>query len=219
VTAIVGVHGVGNYPPGQPAAKVAARRSADWAASVATGLGMRPDALDMTVAYYAPFLHAGEPAAQVATLDPDRALDTLDPDTDALARSWIEALDLPEVTVQGRLAVPLRHAVTAAADRFSLNGKLTKQDTHRIDINLVPPDLKSRPELRDGDLGSVFADAINTIRTAVASAATGDDPFTLTASIVNISFAVTAEGGISLGADGGLTNELTHTLTLGLVPA
>jgi len=126
VTAIVGVHGVGNYPPGQPAAKVAARRSADWAASVATGLGMRPDALDMTVAYYAPFLHAGEPAAQVATLDPDRALDTLDPDTDALARSWIEALDLPEVTVQGRLAVPLRHAVTAAADRFSLNGKLTK---------------------------------------------------------------------------------------------
>ena len=126
MTAIVGVHGVGNYPPGQPAAKVAARRSADWAASVATGLGMRPDALDMTVAYYAPFLHAGEPAAQVATLDPDRALDTLDPDTDALARSWIEALDLPEVTVQGRLAVPLRHAVTAAADRFSLNGKLTK---------------------------------------------------------------------------------------------
>ena len=43
-----------------------------------------------------------------------------------LARSWIEALDLPEVTVQGRLAVPLRHAVSAAADRFSLNGRLTK---------------------------------------------------------------------------------------------
>lgn len=103
--------------------------------------------------------------------------------------------------------------------QVKVNGKLTKQDTHRIDISLVPPDLKSRPELRDGDLGSVFADAINTIRTAVASAATGDDPFTLTASVVNISFAVTAEGGISLGADGGLTNELTHTLTLGLVPA
>jgi hypothetical protein len=65
----------------------------------------------------------------------------------------------------------------------------------------------------------VFVEAINTIRTAVASAATGDDPFTLTASVVNISFAVTAEGGISLGVDGGLTNELTHTLTLGLVPA
>src|SRR5262249_43331247 len=51
---------------------------------------------------------------------------TLDPDTEALARSWIEALDLPEVTAQGRLAVPLRHAVSAAADRFSLDGRVTK---------------------------------------------------------------------------------------------
>jgi hypothetical protein len=126
MTAIVGVHGVGNYLPGQPAGKVAARRSADWAAAVATGLGTGPDALDMTVAYYAPFLHAGMPTSQAAAPDPDRALDALDPDADALARSWIEALDLPEVTVQGRLAVPLRHAVSAAADRFSLNGKLTK---------------------------------------------------------------------------------------------
>ena len=126
MTAIVGVHGVGNYVPGQPAERVAARRSADWAASVATGLGIQPDALDLTVAYYAPLLHAGEPIGQAAALDPDRALDALDPDTDALARSWILALDLPEVTVQGRLAVPLRHAVSAAADRFSLDGRLTK---------------------------------------------------------------------------------------------
>jgi hypothetical protein len=126
MTPIVGVHGVGNYVPGQPADKVAARRSAHWATSVATGLGIRPDALDLTVAYYAPLLHAREPTGQAAALDPDRALDTLDPDTDALARSWLQALDLPEVTVQGRLAVPLRHAVSAAADRFSLNGRLTK---------------------------------------------------------------------------------------------
>jgi pimeloyl-ACP methyl ester carboxylesterase len=38
----------------------------------------------------------------------------------------MEALDLPEVTVQGRLAVPLRHAVAVAADRYSFNGRLTK---------------------------------------------------------------------------------------------
>ena len=126
MSAIVGVHGVGNYVPGQPAGKVAARRSADWAARVATGLGIQPETLDLTVAYYAPLLHAGQPAAQPAALDPDRALDALDPDTDALARSWIVALDLPEVTIQGRLAVPLRHAVATAADRFSLNGRLTK---------------------------------------------------------------------------------------------
>ena len=97
--------------------------------------------------------------------------------------------------------------------------KLTKHDTHRIDVSLVPPDLKRRPELREDDLGSVFVEAINTIRAAVASAATGDDPFTLTESSVNISFAVTAEGTISLGVDGGLTNELTHTLALSLVLA
>lgn len=52
MTAIVGVHGVGNYVPGQPAEIVAARRSADWTANVATGLGIRPGALDLTVAYY-----------------------------------------------------------------------------------------------------------------------------------------------------------------------
>ena len=37
MTAIVGVHGVGNYVSGQPPEKVASRRSADWAASVAAG--------------------------------------------------------------------------------------------------------------------------------------------------------------------------------------
>ena len=126
MTAIVGVHGVGNYVPGQPPEKVAARRSADWATAVAAGLGIQPEAPDLTVAYYAPFLHAGQPIAQAGAMDPDQALETLDPDTSALARSWIEALDLPDVTVQGRLAVPLRHAVTAAANRYSLDGRLTK---------------------------------------------------------------------------------------------
>jgi hypothetical protein len=103
--------------------------------------------------------------------------------------------------------------------QIKVGTKLTKQDTHRIDVDLVPPDRKDRPELRDGDLGSVLVDAINTVRAAVASAETGDDPFTLTESKVNISFAVTTAGTISLGVDGALTNELTHTLTLGLVPA
>lgn len=103
--------------------------------------------------------------------------------------------------------------------QIKLGRKVTKQDTHRIEISLIPPDLKGRPELRDGDLGSVFVDAINIIRSAVASAATGTDPFILTESSVNISFAITAEGTISLGVDGGLANELTHTLVLALIPA
>lgn len=126
MTAIVGVHGVGNYVPGQPATLVAARRSADWASAVASVLGLQPAGLDMTVAYYAPFLHPRQATAQGGAVDPDRALETLDAATEVMVRSWLEALDLPEVTVQGRLAVPLRHAVAVVADRFSLDGRLTK---------------------------------------------------------------------------------------------
>jgi len=99
-----------------------------------------------------------------------------------------------------------------------LGKKVTTQDTHRIEIGLAPPDVASGREVREGDIDSVLADAISTIRTTVASAAEEPDPFTLTDSCVEISFAVTAEGAISLGVDGGLTDELTHTLTLKLTP-
>lgn len=99
-----------------------------------------------------------------------------------------------------------------------LGSKVTRQDTHRIDIALAPPDLANQPEVRDSDIESVLADAISSIRTTVASAAAGDDPFTLTGSSVEITFSVTAEGTISLGVDGGLSNEVTHTLALDLIP-
>jgi Trypsin-co-occurring domain 2 len=102
---------------------------------------------------------------------------------------------------------------------ISIGGKVSTQDTHRIEIGLVPPDLTGQPELREADLGSVLVDAIETIRAAVASAAVGDDPFVLTDSQVDISFAVTAAGTISLGVDGSLAHELTHSLCLTLVPA
>ena len=62
-------------------------------------------------------------------------------------------------------------------------------------------------------------EAIETIRAAVASAAGGDDPFILEDSSVTISFAVTSEGTISIGVDGSLSDELTHTLVVSLVPA
>ena len=62
-------------------------------------------------------------------------------------------------------------------------------------------------------------EAIETIRAAVASAAGGDDPFVLNDSTITISFAVTAEGTISIGVNGSLSDELTHTLVVSLVPA
>jgi hypothetical protein len=61
--------------------------------------------------------------------------------------------------------------------------------------------------------------AIETVRAAVASAAGGDDPFVLNDSTITISFAVTAEGTISIGVNGSLREELTHALVVSLVPA
>jgi hypothetical protein len=52
----------------------------------------------------------------------------------------------------------------------------------------------------------------------MTQAAEGDDPWVLSASRIDISFAITQTGTISLGADGELANELTNTLRLGLAP-
>jgi hypothetical protein len=96
--------------------------------------------------------------------------------------------------------------------------KVTKSDTHEIEISLVPPEQRPATEIREAALDSALTDAIETIRAAVASAADGDDPFILNDATITLSFAITAEGEISIGADGSLSEELTHTLTLGLTP-
>ena len=100
-----------------------------------------------------------------------------------------------------------------------LGGKLTMRDTHEIEINLTPPTEARRAEIRDSALDDVLVEAIETVRSAVASSATGDDPFVLNDSTIAISFAVTAEGYISIGVNGSLSRELTHSLNLVLVPA
>jgi hypothetical protein len=93
-----------------------------------------------------------------------------------------------------------------------LGGKLTRQDTHEIDISLVPPAPAERPELRDGDFGPVLVEAIETIR------ATVEDPFILDESTIKIAFGITADGDISIGVNGTLSNELNQTLILTLGP-
>lgn len=100
-----------------------------------------------------------------------------------------------------------------------LGAKVTTRDTHQIDISLTPPaEGLLTAEIRDGGLDDVLTEAIETIRAAVASAATGDDPFVLGGATITLSFAVTKEGSISIGVNGSLGDELTHTLTLALVP-
>jgi Trypsin-co-occurring domain 2 len=102
--------------------------------------------------------------------------------------------------------------------KLRVGAKVTKKDTHTIEITLVPPKDRDTRQVRGGEVQDVLVNAITTIRDVMTRAAEGDDPWLLEAGTVNISFAVTQTGTISLGVDGELANELTHTLRLGLAP-
>lgn len=103
--------------------------------------------------------------------------------------------------------------------KLRLGATVTKKDTHTIDITLVPPEDRATRQVRGGDIEEVLVNAIATIRDVTARAAEGDDPWVLSAGTIDITFAITQTGTISLGADGELAGELTHTLRLGLAPA
>ena len=99
-----------------------------------------------------------------------------------------------------------------------LGTKVTKSDTHEIEINLIPPGQDAEHEIREAPLDLALVDAIETVRAVVASTAGGDDPFALNDAKITLSFAVTADGDISIGIDGSMTDEVTHTLVLALIP-
>jgi hypothetical protein len=100
-----------------------------------------------------------------------------------------------------------------------LGTKVTKSDTHEIEINLAPPSQDAGEQVREASLDLALVDAIETVRAVVASTSDGDDPFALNDAKITLSFAVTAEGEISIGLDGSMSDEVTHTLILGLVPS
>ena len=100
-----------------------------------------------------------------------------------------------------------------------LGAKVTKNDTHEIEVTLVPPVQQAGYEVREVPLDAVLVDAIETIRAIVASTEAGDDPFTLSDAKITLSFAVTADGHISIGLDASTTDEVTQTLILALTPA
>jgi hypothetical protein len=102
--------------------------------------------------------------------------------------------------------------------KLRLGAKVTKKDTHTIDMTLVPPEERDTRQVRSGEVQQALVNAIATIREVMTKAAEGDDPWALTTGTIDISFAITQIGTISLGADGELANELTHTLRLGLAP-
>lgn len=99
-----------------------------------------------------------------------------------------------------------------------LGTKVTKSDTHEIEINLVPPSQDAGEEVREASLDMVLVDAIETVRAVIASTSDDDDPFALNDAKITLSFAVTAEGDISIGIDESMSDEVRQTLVLGLAP-
>ncbi|PPA58478.1 MULTISPECIES: trypco2 family protein [Micromonospora] len=103
--------------------------------------------------------------------------------------------------------------------KVTVGASRTWQRTHTIDITLVPEGAQPRYEIRDHLVEGTLVEAINTIRAAIAAAGGGDDPLVLKTGSVELVFAVTDTGSISVGVDGELSDEITHTLKLELLPA
>jgi hypothetical protein len=93
---------------------------------------------------------------------------------------------------------------------------ITSQETHTLDVTLVPPDLARRHETRDENVANVLAESISTIRSVLVRAAGGDDPFGLQTSSVQLNFAITQDGYITLGFNGELQGQISHTLRIGV---
>ncbi len=137
------------------------------------------------------------------------------------------ATDLQVASVQLILKVVASKTAGSGVDfrvpfigmKLSLGSKVTKKDTHTIDITLVPPEEGTTRQIRGGDVEEALVNAIATIRDVMTKAAQGDDPWLLSAGTIDLSFAITQTGTICLGVNGELANELTHTLRLGLGPA
>lgn len=121
-----------------------------------------------------------------------------------------------KVVATSALGSGLNFRVPVLGMQLSVGGKITRQDTHTLDLTLTPPVQPSGHKLRDGDVEDAIVDAISTIRAVITSATEGDDPWVLSSGTVDISFVVTEIGTISLGVEGELASEVTHTLRLGL---
>src|SRR6478735_3988000 len=119
MTAILGVHGVGNDRPAQNDNEAAGSLARIWAAALAKSQPDVRSVTDIRVVYYAPQLRS-----DVAQGDNDP--DELDPTAQQMVRAWIDLLDPPEEVAAGRAAAPLRYALEWVAERFGLDTTLTR---------------------------------------------------------------------------------------------
>ncbi|MEV0719798.1 trypco2 family protein [Asanoa sp. NPDC050611] len=101
--------------------------------------------------------------------------------------------------------------------KLSIGATLARTDTHTITVTLVPPD-PDEHEVRTGEVSRVLVEAIETLRRIISTAAGGPQRLVMDSGSVELTFAVTEEGTISLGVDGELRDELTHTIKLEFGP-
>ena len=129
--------------------------------------------------------------------------------------------DLAVTAVTLRLAVVATRALGGSIDfrvpligfRVKVGESVTRQDTHLMEMTLIPEDTPAF-ETRGAPVDAVLVEAIETVRTVMARAAAGEDPFVLRDGTVELSFGVAADGTIALGIDGELKDEVTHTMRL-----
>lgn len=103
---------------------------------------------------------------------------------------------------------------------FKGGAKLTQEDVDTLTVKLVPPppDVEEAREglLTGKRIEEELAHAIANIRRAIMRAAQGEPVFELGDASVEIEFAVTKEGTLSLIAAPEAKNEVTHTMKLSL---
>lgn len=122
MTALVGIHGVGQYRSGETADGARASLGATWRKHLSRGpLGQLPASFDVEVAYYAHLLRP--PGRQGG----EGGLDDLEPDAELLLRAWLEEFDLPTSTSQGPATIPLRQAVAWIAGTRGLGRIATER--------------------------------------------------------------------------------------------
>jgi len=102
--------------------------------------------------------------------------------------------------------------------KFGTGATVTRKNTQTFELTLVPPGRRGA-EIRGGDVQESLVQSIRTIRSVIASAGGGDDPFLLKESIVTLEFALTESGKVKLIGAGELSDEVTHSLKLTLGPS
>ncbi|MFJ2862714.1 hypothetical protein [Kitasatospora sp. NPDC087314] len=120
---VLGVHGVGNFRPGESAQTAANALAAVWHAALTTGSrgpGPGSAGVDVAVAYYADLLR--EPGRQAGA----PALEDLDTFEQELLQAWAGHLGVPTGVAAGRATAPVRQALAWLSERRGLGRVATE---------------------------------------------------------------------------------------------